>query len=123
MLDSKKILNEDNLTPAWNIICDTLGTVGKDFRTVSMRPRKGEERWFHASSYQGRDPTQKRLRIEKAFDPEKNSRLSNRYPIGQTEFGIVAKHYNDYVNEISSAVWQTDSHMASYIVTLIANLL
>lgn len=123
--DSKEILNSDDLAPAWNVICDKLGTAGYDFNILSLRPRKGEKRWFHASSYigQGRARGQKRVRLQKAYNPKLNSRLSKPDSFGLPEFEIVAKHYNNYLNEVSSDIRQTDSHKSSYIVTLIANLL
>lgn len=125
MSNSKEILNSDDLTPAWDIIWGKLGTSGDDFCTLSMNPREGEKRWFHASSYvgQGRARGQKRVRLQKAYNPKLNSRLSKPDSFGLTEFRIVAINYNDYVNGISTKIRQTDSHKSSYIITLIANLL
>ncbi len=117
MLKAKQVLVADDLTPAWDIICDALGAVGKDFYTVSMRPKKGAKKWFHASS------EQRRVLIEKAKDPTKNSQLTMHYWIRQPEFELIAEHYNGYVTGLPTDIRRTDSHVSSYIITLIANLL
>jgi len=117
MLNQKKDLDED-LDRAWKHICRDLGTEGRDFHTVSMKPPKGEKRWFHASSNRGR------VIIERAKDPSRNSHITRRWSFGQTEFEIVAKCYNKYVSgDPNSGIHDNDSHNVSYIVTLIAELL
>jgi hypothetical protein len=116
-LKGKKIL-DDNLPLAWKTICKKLGTEGDDYHTISMHPKKTlKEKWFHASSnYQT-------VTIEKAKDPSKNSDVSMNYSIYYPEFEILASLYNDYVEGVSCNIRYTDSHMSSYVITLIAELL
>jgi hypothetical protein len=117
VLKIKEILNED-LSLAWEQICKKVGNTGKDFHTVSMHPRKNaKERWFNASS------DQNRVLIQKAKDPSKNSNVKMHYWIRQSEFEILAKLYNEYVSDVSCNIRYTDSHVSSYIITLIAELL
>jgi len=81
------------------------------------RAKNTKEKWFNASA------DQNRILIKKAEDPSKNSNVSMHYWIRQTEFEIIAERYNKYVNGISNDIRYTDSHMSSYIITLIAELL
>lgn len=118
ILKIKEILNNEDLTPAWKIICDKLRDDGRDFRTVSMHPKKKlGDKWFHASS------NQLKVLIERAKDPTKNSDVNMYYWIRQPEFEIIAKLFNKYVSDISNDIRYTDCHMSSYIITLIAELL
>jgi hypothetical protein len=108
--------NLDNLNLAWETICTKLNEEGKDFHTVSNRPI-GKERWFHASVYHNR------IFIERAKDTSKNSKITMRYPIRQQEFNLLANYYNNYAENNSNEIRKTDSHMSSYIITLISELL
>ena len=108
--------NLDDIHSAWNSICTKLGTGGKDLHTLSNRPG-AEQRWFHASV--SRDC----VFIERAGDPSKNSKISGIYPIRYQEFALLAPYYNDYAMHRPNEIRRTDSHMSSYIITLIAELL
>ena len=108
--------NLDNLQISWETICSKLNKEGKDFHTVSNRPIS-KERWFHASVYDNR------IFIERAKDMSKNSKINMRYPIRQQEFDFIANFYNNYAKNNSNEIRKTDSHMSSYIITLISELL
>ena len=116
ILIPKKLFADGNFTSAWRQICAKLDKSGKDFHTVSMHPRM-PEKWFHASS------DGSRILIQKAKDPSKNSKVTMKYWIRFDEFVILAELYNDYVNSVSNNIRYTDSHMSSYVITLIAELL
>jgi hypothetical protein len=116
-LKVKKILDDD-LQLAWKTICEKLGPEGADFHTISMHPKKNlQKKWFHASS------TNHTVTIVKAKDPLKNSDVKMRYSIYFPEFKILANLYNEYIQGKSCDIRNTDSHMASYVITLIAELL
>lgn len=117
-LRPKSILDED-LTLAWNIICNKLGNGGDDFRTISRHPKKKlGDRWFHASSADGK------VLIEKANNPTNFSKVKFHYWIYQSEFDLLAILYNEYARGDNCNIrYNTDSHMSPYIVTLIAELL
>ena len=118
ILTEKKILNEKDYILAWSQICEGLGKGGKDYGTVSMHPRKNaKEKWFNASA------DQNHVLIQKARDLTKNSNITMHYWIRPMEFEIIAERYNRYVRGISNDIRYTDSHMSSYIITLIAELL
>jgi|WetSurMetagenome_2_1015567.scaffolds.fasta_scaffold03778_3 hypothetical protein len=117
VLTEKKILTSGDYVTAWKQICNNLGN-GKDFHTVSMHPRKNSsKKWFHASS------DGSRVVIQKAKDHATESNITMCYQIRFPEFEIVSQHYNDYVSGRAGTIRWTDSHMSSYIITLIAELL
>jgi len=83
-----------------------------------MHPKKNlKEKWFHAFS------TNHTVTIVKAKDPLKNTDVKMHYSIYFQEFVILAKLYNEYVTGKSCDIRNTDSHMSSYVITLIAELL
>jgi hypothetical protein len=108
--------NLDDLQSAWNTICSQLNKGEMDFHTVSHHPLR-EERWFHASV------SNNCVIIERAKDPSKNSKITRGYPIRQQEFDFIAPYYNNYASHNSNEIRRTDSHMCSYIITLISELL
>ncbi len=83
-----------------------------------MHPRKGEEHWFHASIERGI------VVIGPAKDPMKHTEVTKSADIGQAQFELIAARFNKYVKgERDHGIRATDSHMSSYIITLIAELL
>ncbi|MGA2162564.1 MAG: hypothetical protein ABSG28_10295 [Methanoregula sp.] len=117
VLTEKKVLTDEDYVAAWKQICNGL-IHGKDFHTVSMHPRKNApKKWFRASS------DESKVLIQKAKEHPNESNLTMSYQIRLPEFEIVSQHYNDYVTGRSGAIRWTDSHMSSYIITLIAELL
>lgn len=111
-----KLKELNNLENAWLTILSKLNKEGRDLHTVSNHPRR-ENRWFHASS------DNNCILIERAKDFSKNCKINGRYPIRQEEFELIAKFYNSYAKNDSNKIRKTDSHMSSYIITLISELL
>jgi hypothetical protein len=108
--------NLADLNSAWDTIYSKLSKEGKDLHTVSNRPI-GEERWFHASV------SNNCIFIEPVKDKLKNCKINGKYPIRKQEFIFLAKYYNDYAKNVSNEIRRTDSHMSSYIITLISECL
>jgi hypothetical protein len=115
----KPILDNKDLTPAWEIIYNKLGRDGGDFRIVSLHPReKLGIKWFHASS-----GSKDWILITKPKDPEKNSGIKSKFRFCLWDFEKDAQLYNDYANGNSCAIRYTGTHTSSYVITLIAEFL
>jgi hypothetical protein len=113
----KTVLKED-LPQAWRIICNKLGSAGRDFQTSSMHPKKRlGEKWFHASSINDV------VFIEKAKNYPENSKIKGKYHIYFPDFEITAKLYNEYASGVNCDIRHSGSHMTTYEITLIAELL
>lgn len=111
-----KIILREDPPQAWKIICNKLGSTGQHFQTLSMHPRK-EERWFHAFSIN------QVVFIEKSEQYPENSKIKGRYHIYFPDFEITAKLYNEYVGRLNCNIRHSGSHMTTYEITLIAELL